>query len=85
MKRNWLSLSKAFHRDLQRPVYTLVRIALLYSPSLTESFFLASQDLRNHGSSPHARPMNYEAMAHDILHFFRSHSLSNVSLIGHSM
>jgi hypothetical protein len=42
MKRNWLSLSKAFHRDLQRPVYTLVRVALLYSPSLMESFFLAS-------------------------------------------
>jgi pimeloyl-ACP methyl ester carboxylesterase len=29
--------------------------------------------------------MNYEAMANDILHFFRSHSLSNVSLLGHSM
>src|SRR6266851_6147541 len=29
MKRNWLSLSKAFHRDLQRPVYALVRVALL--------------------------------------------------------
>ncbi|KAI0247030.1 Alpha/Beta hydrolase protein [Lactifluus subvellereus] len=65
MKRNWLSLSKAFLRDLQRPVYAL--------------------DLRNHGSSPHAKPMNYEAMATDILHFLQSHSLSNVSLLGHSM
>ncbi|KAH9966933.1 alpha/beta-hydrolase [Lactifluus volemus] len=65
MKRNWSSLSKAFLRDLQRPVYAL--------------------DLRNHGSSPHARPMNYEAMAADVLHFLRSHSLSNVSLLGHSM
>ncbi|KAI0276875.1 alpha/beta-hydrolase [Russula brevipes] len=65
MKRNWLSLSKAFLRDLQRPVYAL--------------------DLRNHGSSPHASPMNYEAMASDVLHFLRSHSLSNASLLGHSM
>ncbi|KAI0261101.1 alpha/beta-hydrolase [Gloeopeniophorella convolvens] len=65
MKRNWLSLSKAFLRDLQRPVYTL--------------------DLRNHGSSPHASPMNYEAMAADVIHFFRERSLSNVSLLGHSM
>lgn len=40
MKRNWLSLSKAFHRDLQRPVYALVRVALLYSPLLMESFSL---------------------------------------------
>ncbi|KAI0291345.1 alpha/beta-hydrolase [Multifurca ochricompacta] len=65
MKRNWLSLSKAFHRDLQRSVYTL--------------------DLRNHGSSPHAMPMNYEAMTTDVIHFLRSHSLSNISLLGHSM
>lgn len=42
-------------------------------------------DLRNHGSSPHATPMNYEAMATDVIHFLQSHSLSNVSLLGHSM
>ncbi|TFY55389.1 hypothetical protein EVJ58_g8280 [Rhodofomes roseus] len=65
MKRNWLSLSKAFLRDLDTPVYSL--------------------DLRNHGTSPHARPMNYAAMATDVLHFFRTHSLTNVSLLGHSM
>jgi hypothetical protein len=29
MKRNWLSLSKAFLRDLQRPVYTLVSVLSL--------------------------------------------------------
>ncbi|KAH9063836.1 alpha/beta-hydrolase [Lactarius vividus] len=65
MKRNWQSLSKAFLRDIQRPVYTV--------------------DLRNHGSSPHAVPMSYEAMATDVIHFLQSHSLSNVSLLGHSM
>ena len=43
MKRNWLSLSKAFHRDLQRPVYALVRVASLCpSLSLMESFLAVS-------------------------------------------
>ena len=37
MKRNWLSLSKAFHRDLQRPVYALVRLASLYESLLNHS------------------------------------------------
>ncbi|KAL4062886.1 alpha beta-hydrolase [Scleroderma citrinum] len=64
-KRNWQSLSKAFMRDLQRPVYAL--------------------DLRNHGSSPHARPMTYLHMAADVLDFLHKFSLSNISLLGHSM
>ncbi|KAI6122227.1 alpha beta-hydrolase [Pisolithus croceorrhizus] len=64
-KRNWQSLSKAFMRDLQRPVYAL--------------------DLRNHGSSPHSRPMTYLHMAADVLGFIQKLSLSNVSLLGHSM
>ncbi|KAF8552031.1 alpha/beta-hydrolase, partial [Imleria badia] len=64
-KRNWQSLSKAFARDLERPVYTL--------------------DLRNHGSSPHVRPMTYTHMAADILDFCQRLSLSNISLLGHSM
>ncbi|KAJ6615615.1 Alpha/Beta hydrolase protein [Mycena sp. CBHHK59/15] len=42
-------------------------------------------DLRNHGTSEHARPMTYSAMAADVIHFIRQHSLSDVSLIGHSM
>ncbi|KAI5998793.1 alpha beta-hydrolase [Pisolithus albus] len=64
-KRNWQSLSKAFMRDLQRPVYAL--------------------DLRNHGSSPHSRPMTYLHMAADVLGFMQKLTLSNVSLLGHSM
>ncbi|EIW83602.1 alpha beta-hydrolase [Coniophora puteana RWD-64-598 SS2] len=64
-KRNWQSLSKAFMKDLGRPVYTL--------------------DLRNHGSSPHVRPMTYTHMATDILRFCSEHSLENISLMGHSM
>ncbi|KAF7294152.1 hypothetical protein HMN09_01143600 [Mycena chlorophos] len=42
-------------------------------------------DLRNHGSSEHASPMSYTAMASDVIHFMKQHDLSNVSLIGHSM
>ncbi|KAJ7167719.1 alpha/beta-hydrolase [Mycena filopes] len=42
-------------------------------------------DLRNHGASDHAQPMTYSAMAADVIHFIRQHSLSDVSLIGHSM
>ncbi|KAF8442264.1 alpha/beta-hydrolase [Boletus edulis BED1] len=64
-KRNWQSLSKAFARDLERPVYAL--------------------DLRNHGSSPHVRPMTYTHMAADVLDFCHRLSLSNISLLGHSM
>ncbi|KAF9223327.1 alpha/beta-hydrolase [Gyrodon lividus] len=64
-KRNWQSLSKAFTRDLERPVYTL--------------------DLRNHGSSPHIRPMTYTHMAADVLDLCTRLSLSNISLLGHSM
>ncbi|KAF8071582.1 Alpha/Beta hydrolase protein [Lyophyllum atratum] len=42
-------------------------------------------DLRNHGTSPHVQPMTYPAMAADVLHFLHSHSLSNITLLGHSM
>ncbi|KAJ7055006.1 Alpha/Beta hydrolase protein [Mycena amicta] len=42
-------------------------------------------DLRNHGSSGHAEPMTYTAMASDVISFIQQHSLSNVCLIGHSM
>ncbi|KAF8532296.1 alpha/beta-hydrolase [Gautieria morchelliformis] len=44
-----------------------------------------SLDLRNHGSSPQAEVMDYTSMASDVLHFCRTHNLSNVSLLGHSM
>ncbi|KAJ6515311.1 Alpha/Beta hydrolase protein [Mycena sanguinolenta] len=42
-------------------------------------------DLRNHGASAHAQPMSYTAMASDVIHFIRQNSLSDVSIIGHSM
>ncbi|KAJ3871901.1 alpha beta-hydrolase [Lentinula edodes] len=64
-KRNWSTLSKAFSRDLKRPVYAL--------------------DMRNHGTSPHAEPMDYLHMAADILQFIEKLGLSKISLLGHSM
>ncbi|KAG8941765.1 hypothetical protein FRC03_003987, partial [Tulasnella sp. 419] len=42
-------------------------------------------DLRNHGSSPHSESMSYKIMSDDIMEFCRRKSLSNVSLLGHSM
>jgi len=42
-------------------------------------------DLRNHGASPHARPMTYEAMVEDVNRFVESRNLKNVSILGHSM
>ncbi|KAF5379698.1 hypothetical protein D9615_005736 [Tricholomella constricta] len=42
-------------------------------------------DLRNHGSSPHTTPMNYESMAADVSHFITKNNLKEVSLLGHSM
>ncbi|KAJ8588896.1 alpha/beta-hydrolase, partial [Rhizopogon salebrosus TDB-379] len=42
-------------------------------------------DLRNHGSSPHIRPMTYTHMAADVLNFCKKHSLREISIMGHSM
>lgn len=42
-------------------------------------------DLRNHGESPHSEVMDYTAMAGDILQFCKTNSLSDVSLVGHSL
>lgn len=42
-------------------------------------------DLRNHGTSPHASPMTYEAMANDVDRFLREKQLPPVVLVGHSM
>ena len=42
-------------------------------------------DLRNHGSSGHARTMAYTEMASDIKHFLQSRGHTQASIIGHSM
>ncbi|KAF9478860.1 mitochondrial protein [Pholiota conissans] len=42
-------------------------------------------DMRNHGTSPHATPMTYEAMASDVHRFIEEKKLKGVALLGHSM
>ncbi|KAF6759823.1 alpha/beta-hydrolase [Ephemerocybe angulata] len=42
-------------------------------------------DLRNHGTSPHAEPMNYSAMAEDVWDYIMRHELKKVTVLGHSM
>ncbi|KAF8958234.1 Alpha/Beta hydrolase protein [Flammula alnicola] len=42
-------------------------------------------DLCNYGSSPHASPMTYEAMASDVHNFIQDKQLKDVALLGHSM
>lgn len=42
-------------------------------------------DLRNHGASPHARPMDYATMAGDVIETLRSKDIPLVALVGHSM
>ncbi|KZS92047.1 alpha/beta-hydrolase [Sistotremastrum niveocremeum HHB9708] len=42
-------------------------------------------DLRNHGTSPHAKPMDYRSMADDVHHFLDQQELKRVVLLGHSM
>ena len=41
--------------------------------------------MRNHGTSPHAKPMDYAHMAEDVGEFINKNNLKNVTLIGHSM
>ena len=42
-------------------------------------------DLRNHGASPHASGMNYQALAADVLETLRGRGALPCALVGHSM
>lgn len=46
-----------------------------------------TQDLRNHGDSPHATPHTYDTLAADVHDFLTTHNLASgtATLIGHSM
>jgi esterase len=52
---------------------------------LGERFRVYALDLRNHGASPWAEPMDYPAMAEDVAAFLASRGLRSTALIGHSL
>jgi esterase len=52
---------------------------------LQDDFYLIVPDLRNHGRSPHREPMDYPAMAEDVLALLDQLELPSVNLLGHSM
>lgn len=42
-------------------------------------------DLRNHGRSPHADVMNYDAMSEDVYNFMQHQGIDKAHFLGHSM
>ncbi len=53
--------------------------------NLSESFYVVSPDLRNHGNSPHAANMDYFQMADDVHALISELKLDAPVIIGHSM
>ncbi|HEB97790.1 MAG TPA: alpha/beta fold hydrolase [Sedimenticola thiotaurini] len=52
---------------------------------LERHWHLLVPDLRNHGRSPHAEPMDYPEMAADLLAFLDRQGLDDAVWVGHSM
>lgn len=52
---------------------------------VTDGFEVHLVDQRNHGKSFHSDEWNYEVMVNDLQAYCIHHSLSHISLIGHSM
>ena len=52
---------------------------------LAQQYRVFTLDMRNHGASPAAEPMDYPAMAEDLRDFIVDQDLGSVSLLGHSM
>lgn len=52
---------------------------------LAGAFHVFALDLRNHGGSPHADEMTYEAMVGDVIAWLDAQGLPRVTLMGHSM
>lgn len=53
--------------------------------SLADSNRVFTLDLRNHGESPWADDMSYEAMADDLQHFMSRQRIEGAAVMGHSM
>lgn len=52
---------------------------------LAEGFHALAPDLRNHGKSPHADVMDYDALVDDVVRWLDAQALPRVTLVGHSM
>ena len=52
---------------------------------LAKHFHVFALDARNHGRSPHAPGMDYEAMAGDLVGWMDAHGLAQAVIVGHSM
>ena len=52
---------------------------------LATHYHVFALDLRNHGASPHADEMSYDAMASDVIAWLDHQGLQQVILMGHSM
>ncbi|MGL4474452.1 MAG: alpha/beta fold hydrolase [Shewanella sp.] len=53
--------------------------------SLTQDYRVFRVDVANHGDSPSLAPMNYPALAAQLISFMDSHNIQSAGLIGHSM
>jgi esterase len=84
-----------FHRDLGgegNPALVLLHGLLGSSRNwqtagrdFAARYHVLAVDLRNHGQSPHAEPMNYDEMMRDVLAWLDAQQLARVTLLGHSM
>ncbi len=52
---------------------------------LGKHFHVMALDARNHGKSPHAPEMTYEAMMNDIIAWMDTQGLAKATIVGHSM
>lgn len=52
---------------------------------LAAEYRVFALDLRNHGGSPHANEMTYDAMVADVIAWLDAQGLARVTLMGHSM
>jgi pimeloyl-ACP methyl ester carboxylesterase len=52
---------------------------------LAARYHVHALDLRNHGKSPHATEMTFEAMAADVLGWMDAQGITRTALMGHSM
>jgi len=84
-----------FHRDLggagKQPIILLhgmlgsSRNWQTTGAALAADFHVFALDLRNHGSSPHAPEMSYDAMMRDVLAWMDEQGIASATVLGHSM